>query len=226
MSADGGRTPAHMGGSKTPAWGADGNRSTYDRGNVGTPSSYSYITVTYKFDRGHPLGIQALEHHISDLVIVVHGTQAPRPLGAPANQIATIILPVLPVLLVHLQPLPISLPILPITPHRPPEIRYLRLRLVVCLRRRHRLCLHLPQARPVDMVATRPLHLPHITHLRPGHPEDMEVETREVRGVDTMRGRRHQLEGVIAVRRHQEHGVVLMTTGNPDTLPLVHSGGI
>ena len=35
MSADGGRTPAHMVGSKTPAWGMDGSRSSYDRGNVG-----------------------------------------------------------------------------------------------------------------------------------------------------------------------------------------------
>jgi len=37
MNADGGRTPGHTSGSKTPAWGADGSRSTYDRGNVGTP---------------------------------------------------------------------------------------------------------------------------------------------------------------------------------------------
>lgn len=73
-------------------------------------------------------------------------------------------------------------------------------------------------------MVTRPLHLLHITHLRPGHPEVMAVETREVRGVDITRGRRHQLEGAIAAQRHQEHGVVLMTMGNPDTLPLVHSG--
>lgn len=41
MNADGGRTPAHMGGNKTPAWGMDGSRSTYDRGNVCTPNAYN-----------------------------------------------------------------------------------------------------------------------------------------------------------------------------------------
>jgi len=75
------------------------------------------------------------------------------------------------------------------------------------------------------MVAILSLHLLHTMHLRPEHLEAIVVETREAQGVGITRVRRHQLEGAIAAQRHQGHGVVLMTMGNPDTLRLVHSGG-
>lgn len=234
MSADGGRTPAHIVGSKTPAWGMDGSRSSYDRGNVGA------IILVHKNDiklmfgcfRGPLLGTLGPERHMLHLVTVVHGMRVRKHQAALATlQMGMTILRAVQKPLVPLDTVPhhpISHQAHRTTPPQHLETLCQLPPLVVYPLQRHQLCQHLHLVHQVDLALIQLQHLLHTTRLLQALLVAMEVlGTREAPAVVTTKGHQPQpqlVEG-IAVQGHQGYGAAVMMTENQDIQLPVHSRG-